>query len=123
MLTSTERRRSQRFPLDLPLEVRWQEGTDEFLRSAAIRDISASGIYFLVDRALHPESKAEFYVRLQVEGGPRSGVLLHCLGSIVRVEPSDPVTNRVGVAARIDRYRFVRPGEAGVDFDSPHFPS
>jgi len=120
-LKSAERRRSQRFPLDLPLEVKWQGTGGEMQKAAAIRDISASGIYFMVDQPLEPESKVEFYVRLQVEGGPRSGVLLHCLGSIVRVESEDPKKPRVGVAARIDRYRFIRPGEAPIDFDSSEF--
>mgnify|MGYP001050156167 CR=1 FL=1 len=101
-----ERRRAQRFPLRLPLEIKWQEPTGDARQPANIRNISAIGIYFLLDRELEPESKLEFFVRLQVEGAPPGGVLLHCLGSIVRIERQD---GQVGVAARIDRYRFVRP--------------
>lgn len=113
MTVSTERRRAQRFPLPLPLEVKWQEGSAEARLPADIRDISATGVYFTVDRELQPEAKVEFFVRLQIEGAPSGGVLLHCIGSIVRVEHKD---GSVGVAARIDRYRFVRPGEAvGVE--------
>lgn len=111
MATTDERRRAQRFPLDLPLEVKWHEDTQELREPAKTRDISASGLYFMLDHQLEPNSKVEFYVRLQVEGAPGGGVMLHCVGSVVRVEPvvSDP--NRVGVAARIERYRFLRPGE------------
>lgn len=111
MLTTEERRRAQRFPLSLPLEVKWQETSGEIQQPATIRDISATGIYFLFDRNLPPESKLEFYVRLQVEGAPGGSVLLHCVGSIVRVEPTPSDPQRVGVGARIDRYRFLRPGE------------
>ncbi|MFQ5817069.1 MAG: PilZ domain-containing protein [Terriglobia bacterium] len=112
MIPTTERRRAQRFPLELPLEIKWGEAAGEALRPADLRDISATGIYFTVDRELQPESKVEFFVRLNVEGAPPGGVLLHCVGSIVRVEHQG--TN-VGVAARIDRYRFVRPDEASRD--------
>lgn len=107
-IASSERRRAQRFPLSLPLEVKLQEAGSETRKPANVRDISATGVYFLLDRKLEPASKIEFYVRLNVEGSPKGGVLLHCVGSIVRVEPKD---GDVGVAARIDRYRFVRPGE------------
>ena len=111
MLTIDERRRAQRFPLDLPLEVKWRETSGDVQKPATLRDISASGIYFVVDRNLQPESKVEFYVRLHVEGAPAGGVLLHCVGSVVRVDPAATDPNRIGVAARIDRYRFLRPGE------------
>lgn len=115
MLTTEERRRAQRFPLDLPLEVKWRENSGEVQQPAALRDISANGIYFVVDRNLQPESKVEFYVRLQVEGAPAGGVLLHCVGSVVRVDPTVADPHHVGVAARIDRYRFLRPGEGPTE--------
>ncbi|MFQ5662985.1 MAG: PilZ domain-containing protein [Terriglobia bacterium] len=113
-----ERRKAQRFPLELPLEVKWQGEAAEVQKPARIRDISANGIYFLVDRNPQPESKIEFYVRLPMEGAPEQGVLLHCVGSIVRIESSQGKAQRVGVGARIDRYRFVRPGEAPGDIGS-----
>lgn len=107
-----ERRRAQRFPLDLPLEVKW--GTDGETREAgAIRDISANGVYFLISRDLQLETKVEFFVRLKVEGAPEGGVWLHCVGSVVRVETKEPA--RVGVAASIERYRFLRPGETPAE--------
>ena len=111
MVATDERRRAQRFPLPLPLEVKWQENSGEVQEPATIRDISATGVYFLFDRNLPLDSKVEFYVRLQVEGAPAGSVLLHCVGSIVRVEPAPDDPRHVGVGARIDRYRFLRPGE------------
>jgi len=91
-------------------EVKWREQASEQHKPALLQDISANGIYFVVNHELQPESKVEFYVRLRTESGSNGGVLLHCVGSVVRVEGRD--SNRVGVAARIDRYRFLRPGEA-----------
>lgn len=120
MLTSEERRRAQRFPLSLPLQVKFQENSGEVQQPATIRDISATGVYFLFDRDLPREGKLEFYVRLEVEGAPAGGVLLHCVGSIVRIEPAG-TEGRVGVGARIDHYRFLRPGE-GPAFTSEETP-
>ena len=113
MPTTDERRRAQRFPLQLPLKVKWQEESADLAEPAALRDISASGVYFMVSHDLKPESKVEFYVRLKTEGSPSGGVLLHCVGSVVRVDSKDK--EQVGVAARIDRYRFLRPGELSPD--------
>lgn len=113
MATTDDRRRAQRFPLHLPLKVKWQEESSDVAEPAALRDISASGVYFMVHHELKPESKVEFYVRLKTEGGSNGGVLLHCVGSVVRVDSKDK--EQVGVAARIDRYRFLRPGELSPD--------
>lgn len=109
MPTASERRKAQRFPLQLPLQVGWRETEGSVQKSASIRDISANGIYFKLDSRLAEDSKVEFYVRLEIEGAPGGGVWLHCVGSIVRVEPEE--TGSVGVGARIDRYRFLQPGE------------
>jgi len=110
MVTAEDRRRTQRFPLDLPLEVKWREQAGEAHKPAVLQDISANGIFFMVDRALQPDSKLEFYVRLQIEGAPEA-VQLHCVGSVVRVVPNPAEPNKVGIGARIERYRFLRPGE------------
>jgi len=119
MPTTDERRRAQRFPLPLPLEVKWQENSGEVQQPATIRDISATGVYFLFDRDLPVDSKVEFYVRLQMEGVPGGNVMLHCVGSIVRIDPTPGDPAHVGVGARIDRYRFLRPGEGPDIGDKP----
>jgi hypothetical protein len=76
--------------------------------AGAVRDISASGVYFKLSSTPTPESKLELYVRLNVEGAPAGGVLLHCVGTVLRIDSEEQ--EQVGVAARIDRYRFLRPG-------------
>jgi hypothetical protein len=110
MVTAEDRRRTQRFPLDLPLEVKWREQAGEAHKPAILQDISANGVFFMVDRQLQPDSKLEFYVRLQIEGAPEA-VLLHCVGSVVRTVPNPAEPGKIGVGARIERYRFLRPGE------------
>lgn len=112
---TTGARRKARFPLELPLTANWSwsregEGVHE---QGTVRDISANGVYFVLSRDLKPEvrpkGKLEFSVRLNVKGAPKGGVLLQCVGSVVRVESKE--AGRIGVAARIQRYRFVRLGD------------
>src|SRR3989344_5463011 len=103
MLTTDERRRAQRSPLALPLEVKWQENSGEVQEPATIRDISATGLYFLFERDLPVDSKVEFYVRLQVEGAPAGSVLLRREGSIAPVGPTGDEPRPRGGAARVDR--------------------
>jgi len=121
MPSAAERRRAQRFPLDLPLNVKWGKEGEEVEEAGEVRDISATGVYFQLNRSISPESKLEFYVRLKVEGAAEGGVLLHCVGSVMRVESKDQ--EQVGVAARIDRYRFVRPGTEAAEVLSAKTPS
>lgn len=110
MAAAEERRKAQRFPLELPLTASWSQRGEEVQEPGTIRDISSSGVYFVVSRDLKPESKLQLSIRLNVEGAPVGGVLLECVGSVVRVESKE--ADRVGVAARIERYRFQRLGDS-----------
>ena len=94
--------------------MKWREQASEQHKPALLQDISANGIFFLVDREMHPDSKVEFYVRLQIEGASEA-VLLHCVGSVVRVVSSGEEHGKVGVGARMERYRFLRPGEMPIE--------
>ena len=114
MASTEEKRRNQRFPLELPLEVNWPDGEGSKAAETKLRDISSSGVYFYLPQNLDAEGKIEFYVRLHEPESSVPGIFLHCLGSVVRVDPQPEETEhsgQVGVAVRIDRYRFLRPDE------------
>ena len=109
-----EQRQNQRFPLKLPLEITipGEKGTQP--TKADMRDISSSGVYFYLPKSLDEQGKVEFYIRLQGKESVGPGVFLHCLGSIIRVDPDVGQTENaemVGVAVHIDHYRFLRPDE------------
>lgn len=112
--TGDERRQHQRFPLNLPLKLNipGEEGAQP--TEASMQDISSSGVYFYLPKSLDEQGKVEFYVRLPGKESTGPGVFLHCLGSIIRVDPNAGQTENaemVGVAVHIDRYRFLRPDE------------
>lgn len=116
MATVDERRVSQRFPLELPVELNMGESESKSgLPSAAtVRDISSSGVYFYAPENMGDGGKVEFFVRLQEPGGGAPGLFLHCLGTIIRTDAQPGETGhagQVGVAVHIDRHRFLRPDE------------
>jgi hypothetical protein len=59
------------------------------------RDISTTGIFFETDASFAPSGTIRMDITIETPGGP---LMLHCLGSIVRVERRD---TRLGLAVRI----------------------
>ncbi len=108
MPATEERRKAQRFPLDLSLKAKWLREGEEIEEFGTVGDISSNGVYFVVSHNLKRESQVELCVSLKIDGSTKGGVLLHCLGRVVRVDRKAP--ERIGVAARIDRYRLLRHG-------------
>ncbi len=73
------------------------------------RDVSASGLYFSFSEPLEPGSELECEVLLPPALGYKEAVRVRCRGKVVRVDrPQAP--GRVGVAATIERYEFVKVG-------------
>ena len=89
-----------RFPLDLPVVL----STGETDVEAHTKNISASGVLFVVDKALRVGSDIRFSMRMPREtlGSPQD-VVVHCKGRVVRCSSSH---NEHLAAATIDEYRF-----------------
>lgn len=105
----SERRRAQRFALQLPLRVvKFRQKAVEIISETM--DLSSVGAYFLApSQQLRPGHPIEFFVTL--EQAPQKSVELRCRGRVVRVEDRDE-EGVEGVGASIDRYQFVRPAAA-----------
>jgi hypothetical protein len=92
----------------LPLLVRWASKEGQTVEtSTETQDVSSRGIYFYVDKHLPPGSPVEILLTLPTEITMAGPVRVRCLGRITRVEPQNS-TKRLGIAAEIDRYEFVR---------------
>lgn len=103
--TSTkEKRATRRFPLHLPVSVRYGESADE--HAAQTRDVSARGICFLVDSAIQAGSSIDFTLTLPPEITLTESICVRCKGRVVRVEGGNP-TGQMAVAAVIDEYEFL----------------
>lgn len=104
---SPERRRNQRFDLDLPIRVTRLEGKSVDL-PARCQNVSSSGALMSIGAPAPAEGdRIEFLLRLEgallaAAPGP---VTLRCRGRIVRTKEHGAGAD---VAATIDRYQFVR---------------
>ena len=102
MSSPQERRRSRRYVVALPIQV-------VKIRRSAVAfqgetcNVSSTGTLFVIHGA-RPSEGTEIEFRLSMRGS----ALLHCKGRVTRIEES-PGGLGFGIAATIDRYRFVRP--------------
>jgi hypothetical protein len=89
-----------RFPLDLPVVLSTGESDVE----GHTKNISASGVLFVLDKALRVGTDIRFSMRMPREtlGSPQD-VVVHCKGRVVRCSSSH---NEHLAAATIDEYRF-----------------
>lgn len=101
----TERRSRKRYPLKLPITVRAAgvSAAGEVLTES--KDVSSQGVYFLVGKSLKSGSPLEIMITLPAEITRGEPVRVRCEA---RVQRSENVgEGRVGVAAKIERYRFL----------------
>lgn len=103
-----ERRTARRYDLALPVIVRVpaERATS---RKAKTRDISARGLYFVIDQDLEAGSELDITLTLPAEITHGGDVFVRALGKIVRVEnKKEEGMSRMGVAAVIERYDILR---------------
>jgi len=99
-----EKRATRRFPLRLPVSVRYGESTEA--REAQTRDVSARGICFYVDAAIQAGSTIDFTLTLPPEITLTESIKVRCKGRVVRVEAGGS-GGKLAVAAVIDEYEFL----------------
>jgi PilZ domain len=102
-----ERRRAKRFNFELPVTVRWREGSQQREAHTVTQDMSSGGVYFFLPYRI-PEGTAievEMTVPTEITRGPSKRMV--CRGRIRRCELK--AGERVGVATVIEKYEFL-PG-------------
>ena len=111
-----ERRRSLRFDLTLPVNVVRTSETAVNFRGWT-RNLSTHGAYLVIEGEMGQYSAVEFFVTLD---GLRN-VWLRCQGHVKRAEKLLP-SGRLGVAATIQRYEFIRERKTQLK-EAPARPS
>lgn len=105
----TERRTTRRYDLSLPIIVRVPTANASDSQAGKTRDISARGLYFVMDRDLRAGSDFDLTLTLPTEVSHEAEVLVRATGKVVRVESRIEDGNaRMGIAAVIKRYDVVR---------------
>lgn len=109
---SPERRTMRRFSMKLPASVRVSGIPNEF--STEVENVSARGLFFYLDRWMTEGARIEVTMAFPPQVTVTDPVRVKFLARVVRVEPKGPAT-RVGVAAVIEEYEFLRPGNDSQD--------
>jgi hypothetical protein len=110
-----EQRRTQRYKLQLPLQI-IQLGGQRVNRTEKTRDISSAGVCFLSPTSVEVGGRIEYLITLS---GANPPVRIRCLGKVLRSrQPVDATGGpQFEVAVTMERYQFVRADEleaAGV---------
>jgi hypothetical protein len=103
-----EQRRTQRFRLQLPLQI-VQLGDQKVNRTEKTRDISSGGVCFLSPTYVEVGGRIEYLITLSGSNPP---VRIRCLGKVLRsMQPVALDARQFEVAVTMERYQFVRSGE------------
>jgi hypothetical protein len=102
MTSLPERRRARRYSVALPLRV-VKLRTRKVDVSGETCNVSSGGALFVIGGA-PPVEGTEIEFRLTMRGSAQ----LHCKGRVTRIQETVG-SGTFGVAATIERYRFIRP--------------
>jgi len=104
-----EQRRTQRYKLELPLQI-VQVGDQRVNRTEKTRDISSGGVCFLSPNDVEVGGRIEYLITLSGSNPP---VRIRCLGKVLRsMQPSASAdVTEFEVAVTMERYQFVREEE------------
>jgi hypothetical protein len=101
-----ERRAMRRFAIRLPALVKLTgNGFQEMLTET--QNVSARGVFFYIDRPVAPGSKVEITLTLPSHITLTEAVRVRFTARILRMEPCNG-SSRMGVAAQIEEYEFLR---------------
>ena len=103
---SQERRTMRRFDMRLPAVVRLDESS-EF--QTETQNVSARGVFFYLDRPLPPGTSCEVTLTFPPHITLTDAVRVRFTARVIRVESPLP-SLRVGTAAMIEDYEFLRSG-------------
>ena len=105
-MLSQDRRSSRRFPLKLPLTIRWND--EGVVRNASTESLNLSicGLYFYLLKELKNGLTVEIAMTLP------NGMTVRAHGRILRSSPEH--SGNIGVAASVERYKFLPNDEFEV---------
>ena len=102
----------RRFDMRLPAIVKF-EGTDEF--HTETQNVSAKGVFFYLDEAVAAGTELEVTLTFPPHITLTDAVRVRFSARVIRVEAPLP-SARIGVAAMIEDYQFLRSGASSPDF-------
>ena len=108
-MVTVERRRTQRFELQLPVIVRWSDGSEMCEALAVSGDVSSNGLYFVLRESLKEGTPVELDMTLPNQITLAGPVRVCCFGRIQRCELKEGAN--AGMAATIEKFQFLRDAD------------
>ena len=105
----------RRFSMKLPASVRVSGIPTEF--PTETENVSARGLFFYLDRWIAEGARVEVTMAFPQQVTLTDPVQVRFLARIIRVSP-DMSPTRLGVAAVIEEYQFIRPGTESQSHDA-----
>ena len=103
---SQERRLMRRFDMRLPAIVKFEGSTELFTET---QNVSARGVFFYVDRTVAAGTRLEVTLTFPPHVTLTDAVRVRFSARVIRVDEPLP-SARIGVAAMIEDYEFLRSG-------------
>jgi hypothetical protein len=104
-----ERRATKRFRVELPITVRWTNGSAFGEAHTESQNISSRGVYFLLPEEVKSGSAVEIVLTLPHENTLAGPLRVRCQGRVLRTEIKK--LDGVGTVAQIKCYEFLRGNE------------
>ena len=104
--TEQERRAMRRFDMRLPATIK-ATGQESFELVTETQNVSARGVFFYLDRSVAPGTQLDVVLTFPPHVTLTDSVRVRFAARVVRVDAPLPAS-RVGVAAVIEEYEFLR---------------
>jgi hypothetical protein len=104
-LAFIERRRAQRFDFQLPVLVRWKQGSEMHEVPTVSENLSSNGIYFSLAEGIKKGTSVELMMTLPHRltlAGPLS---VRCFGRVQRCEQTKGINQ--GMATTFEKFEFL----------------
>lgn len=111
---SPERRAMRRFDMRLPAAVKWAN-TASFDIVTETQNVSARGVFFYLDRPIAEGTHVEVTLTFPPHVTLTDSVRVRFTARVVRVEKPLPAS-RIGVAAVIEEYEFLRTNSPASEY-------
>jgi hypothetical protein len=108
--TVGERRRMRRFDMRLPAVVTLADSPIDGLLTET-QNVSARGVFFYLDRSLAEHSRIQITLTFPPHVTLTDSVRVRFTARVIRAESPLPAA-RIGIAAMIEEYEFLRSGAA-----------
>jgi hypothetical protein len=100
-----EHRRAERFNLELPLTVRWTEGSEQREAHTVTQDMSSGGMYFYLPEGIPEGTAVEVEMTMPTQITLGAPMRVRYKGHIRRCELK--ASDTAGMATAIEKYEFL----------------